>query len=91
MKPLGGSEFGSDFYSPSAIEGVEKCNIRMLNSSRNWIPEQLAEAHPLHFDVDDEICCQFLRHSRTTILFATVMRGLRTWRRLPIVGTEARV
>jgi hypothetical protein len=42
MKSLGGSQFGTTFYSPEPVEGVEKCNIKIVNSSRNWLPEQLA-------------------------------------------------
>jgi hypothetical protein len=42
MKSIGGSEFGTTYYIPESIDGVEKCNIKIISSSRNWHPEQLA-------------------------------------------------
>ena len=46
MKPSGGSRFGSTYYTPQPIDGLEKpfqkCNIKITSTSRNWLPESLA-------------------------------------------------
>jgi hypothetical protein len=42
MKSIGGSPFGSTFYTPEPVEGVDKCNIKIVSSSRNWLPDLLA-------------------------------------------------
>lgn len=42
MKAMGGSRFGSSFYWCEPVEGVEKCNLRVLSASRNWVPKALA-------------------------------------------------
>jgi hypothetical protein len=42
MKSIGGSGFGTTFYVPESINGVEKCNLKIVSSSRNWLPELLA-------------------------------------------------